>query len=112
MKEKLWDKECERLVRSWLKLNEDSFLSKYNDKVDGMPPTLLKLTGMMPIRAIQLVKYISCVTYNIELRTIQKMRPVTPQEEHDYALLERWERTLNAAIVAHTQEYKDAKWSS
>lgn len=113
MKEKIWDKECERLARSWCKLNEDSFMTKYIDKVDGRPAhELLKLTGMIPIRAIQLVKYVGCVVYNIELRTIEKVRPISLQEREDYTLLGQWEQQLNAAIVANTQEYKDAKWSS
>ena len=109
---KLWDQECERLVRSWCKLNEESYDVRYG-LTEGVQPLskILTCKKMIRVNAIQLHKYVSCIGYNIELSTIAKARIVMNQDKMDYDLLKKWQEDITSAIVTSMQEWKDAKWS-
>lgn len=114
MKDKIWDAECARLVRSWLKLNEDSFTAAYRDKTGG--DTLrdyVTCSKIIKINAVQLVKYVECVSYNIEMHTIMaNLRAITQQEADDYQLLKDWRNSIYTAIISSMSEYKAAKWAN
>ncbi len=112
-RQKLWDQECKRLVRSWAKLNEDSYNAAYDDPMSN-PPLLECITcnNIIRVNALQLVKYVHCVAYNIEMETIfSKMRTPTQQEYDDYELLKAWRSELYQNIVTYSEAYGKLPYS-
>lgn len=100
-------KEAEKLILSWLNMNQMSYNKRYpNDKDDT------NLCGMYystythkPLTAIQLLKYLECVLYNIEIE------PEDIYFKTRLELLKNCTDELTRAIIAQTEEYKHATWS-
>lgn len=105
-------KESQRLVKSWLDLNHRSYQYKYENGKKETSLWQFVNIGLTNVRPLQLLKYIQCVLYNIELYTIKENGgEVTKQEEEDYKLLEVWKEHLAFAIIDKLPEYDKAKWS-
>ena len=98
-------KEAKRLILSWLDLNQRSYNKQYKDDQDN-----INLCGMYspdythaPLTAIQTLKYLQCISYNIEIE---------PEEfKNDLQLLRSCIEDLQSSIIGATDEYKRAKWS-
>lgn len=110
-KNKLWDEESKRLVLSWAKLNEDSYNAAYSNE-GAYLVDFLTCSKLIKVNALQLVKYVHCVAYNIELDTIkQKLRSVTHQEYLDFKLLIDWRAELYKNIVTCSPAYDKLPYS-
>lgn len=97
------EKEGKRLVKSWLYMIEKSYNAKYNDT--GTTVNMLTVK-YVPFKAVQLLKYVQCVLYNIESEGV-----TTKHEQDDATLLELWKTDIMNAIIDQLPEYKEAKWS-
>lgn len=101
------EKEAEKLVLSWLNMNLMSYNKRYPDEKENTD-----LCGMYsptfthkPLTAIQLLKYLECVLYNIE---------IDPTDEYfktRLELLKKCTDELARAIIGNMQIYKNATWS-
>lgn len=107
--------EANRLVKNWAILNELSFNAGYNDT--GLDHyTLIDYNSLWKVDCYQLLKYIDCIIYNIEIETIEQHKPVIVplnwvELKADYELLKTWKYELTRAIVTKRPEYDKAKWS-
>jgi hypothetical protein len=97
--------EAERLIKSWLSLNQESYNRRYPKERDD-----INLCGMYyptfthkPLTSVQTLKYLQCVSYNIEIE------PELLKKDID--LLKNCILDLLQAIVSNSEEYKKATWS-
>lgn len=114
-------KEAGRLIKSWAKLNELSFNVAYNEK--GLTTHKeIRLAAIWKVEAIQLLKYLEAISYNIEIETIElgnsyrrgpvENAPGLPgNAKADYEFLNNWIIDLMCAIIHKTDAYDKAKWS-
>lgn len=105
--------EADRLMSSLYLLNQRSYSAAYReeDKDHDLWKFVRKTMGI-PC-PFQLVKYIQCLLYNIEIDTINSKyeTKVSDQELADHKMIEMWEHQILTAIVGMNNKYKDAKWS-
>lgn len=107
--------EARRWVKNLLRLNLISYNTRYNENErDNLPTTATRTET----KAHQLLKYLQCIDYNIEVETIQKLGSydedrarVNEQDLKDIKLLRDFIQDIQTAIIAQTEEYKTAKWS-
>lgn len=112
--------EATRLIKSWAALNDLSFCVAYNQKGDS----LCEFNGprTYQIIPVQLLKYVECLLYNIELETIaskksyssgtvQNVPNVTNLMREDHALLKAWCGDIKDRIIGNLLEYELAHWS-
>lgn len=108
--------EATRLVTNWAKINELSFNARYND-TGLIHYRQINKSAIWKVDCYQLLKYIDCINYNIEIDTIEKspivkVGSVTWAEfKEDYELLKKWQYELTRAIVTKRTEYDNAEWS-
>lgn len=107
------DKESKRLVKSWLDMNHKSYQYRYEDgKEEASLWQFITKEIVYTLKPLQLLKYIQCVLYNIELDTIKDGEgEVTKQQEDDFKLLDTWREELAFSIINKIPEYDQAKWS-
>lgn len=100
--------ESTRLIKAWINLNDKSYGKKYKKSKNRLPMSEFyrEYSHTGKITATQLLKFVQCLIYNIELEHWRN----SSQEKADYRLLEAWSYDLLNAIVATTQEYKNASW--
>lgn len=104
------DKEQVRLVESWMRLNDLSYCCKYGEAPNKSYKWRRNFTHK-EVTVYQLLKYIQCIRYNIELCTIQEKMEVTDQMRADENLLRIWADDIAHAIVGQIKEYDAADWS-
>jgi hypothetical protein len=101
-----------RMVKSWIELNELSYCARYKSETFE---DLAKLFGEEEhsgeeMRPMQLLKLLQAVLYQIEEKTIEEVKPLSPQQKEDLELLRKWERELMTSIVSNLEEWKKAAW--
>lgn len=109
--------ESIRLVKSWCRLNERSYVAAYRHHGESFDDLSEFITEKQyDVEAVQLVKYLQCIDYNIEDDTIQedeaKEYQLTEQDKADLKLLRAWIPEVNAAIVHQLPKYEEANWSN
>lgn len=109
------------IVTGWAMLNELSYCVAYKEAGQSYHQ-FIRFTRHWDVKPVQLMKYIECLLYNIDLETIKckesftqgevKGAPeVTPAMREMYALLKSWERDIKNAILHALPEYDGAHWS-
>jgi hypothetical protein len=94
------EKEATRLIKTWMYLNDISYEKRYKEQVEKVKftPTFVH----RPMSAIQLLKYMECLEYNIDEE---------PEAfKFEIALLRSFIADLTKAIIHHSTEYNEAKW--
>lgn len=115
------EEETERLIKSWAYLNELTYNVAYNVAGNSMPE-FITFDGARRVNPYQLLKYLSCLHYNIELDTIASKKsyssgPVanvpalTDQMKTDFQLLDNWITDIKNAIINNLMPYELANWS-
>lgn len=115
------EQESERLVKSWQELNILSFCVAYNEMGANKADTI-NFRQTHQVNIYQLLKYITCLIYNIELNTIKRKQSYSQGEvanvpaltefhQEDYALLKAWREDIQAAIIGNIMDYELAHWS-
>lgn len=104
-------------VKNWLWLNEMSWIRRYED---GDKPNLadfLTFRSKKHINTYQMLKYLHCIDYNIEIETIQtgKTGYETPflipdDKMESYRLLKKAIEEIQGVIILEIEEYKEAKY--
>lgn len=109
-KEKDIQKETERLIKSWCNLNELSYCKKYEkhgEQFENLANFIEITFTHKPLNIIQFIKYVQCLTYNIEPEHFT----LTEQQNKDLQLLKKIEVEAMAAYINSLEEYKNANWS-
>jgi hypothetical protein len=104
--------EIERLVKNWLVLNERSYNIKYNDNSEIYLTDFLKLGNSYYVKLVQLIKYLRCIQYNIELCTIEQAYIVSFQDNEDYILLQNIITDLTNNYLTQSEEYEKSNWGN
>jgi hypothetical protein len=91
------NQEATELVKQWFVMNETSYNIRY--KETGTTEDVLQLR-YYPVKPHQLLKYLMCLEYNIELGETKPLK-----------LLRQWINDLMYGIVSDSELYKSAKWS-
>lgn len=99
-----YEAEAERLTRSWLQMNTDSYNKRYKENENLQGVFFIGATHK-PLTALQLLKYIECIEYNIEIKPIYK------QEADDLQLLSDFKTGLMASIICNMEEFKTASYA-
>lgn len=105
-------------VKNWLWLNEMSWIRRYED---GKKPNLadfLTFRSKKHINAYQMLKYLECINYNIEIETIQTGKTghedpflIPDDKMESYKLLKKAIEEIQCVIISQLPEYKNSKWS-
>lgn len=108
----------QQLVKDWLWLNEYSWIRRHDD--DGSKPELhefLSFNHGKKINTYQMLKYLECIRYNIELDTIKTGKTgmedpvIIPQDKlNSYETLVKAIEEIKSAIINELPEYKQTKW--
>lgn len=107
-KDKDIEKESKRLIASWADLNMKSYCLKYkDDDFVSLSDFMSNYPNKKPIKAIQLLKYVECLSYNIEPEHWE----LTAQEKQDLELLNKTKDAIAYAIIGSLPEYEKAAWS-
>jgi hypothetical protein len=106
-------------VKNWLWLNEMSWIRMYED--NGQKPDLvdfLTFRNGKNINTYQMLKYLQCIDYNIEIETIKTGKTghedpfLIPDNIIDsYNLLKKAIEEIQNVIISQLPEYEEAKWS-
>lgn len=120
----LSDNECERFIKELATLNELSYNARYRETDAPILAEFLDLNkGGEKISTLQLLKYLQCIDYNIEVSTIlngyDSSNAMTEDEKRKFKfeygntleLLERSINELQNSIISHLTDYKKLKWS-
>jgi hypothetical protein len=118
-RDRFTEEEAVRWTKNLLLLNCKSYAARYREKLDDLRPFFKDHN--VPIKAVQLLKYLQCIQYNIELRTIENgyseadeksvKFDVTEQDRKDVKLLDDFIRDIQYSIVSQMPEYANAKYS-
>jgi hypothetical protein len=104
------EKEAKRLILSWLAMNQKSYSIKYKETPEEIEKTdltkfyYISTFTHKKLTAIQMLKYLQCVSYNIEIK------PVSEESQNDLNLLERCINELCFSIINQMEDYKKATW--
>lgn len=114
-----WDNEetIKEVVRNWCWLNEWSFNRKYNEPNEKLYKLLnLRFSGPA-CSTYQLLKWLECIRYNIELDTIRQGRTadsskiiISAELLESYKYLEAFIQNVMTTCVSQIPEYKAAEW--
>lgn len=112
------ENQLKKHVCNWLWLNEMSYIRRYQD---GSKPDLgdfLTFKSNANINTYQMLKYLECIKYNIEIETIKtgKTGNETPflipdEKMESYNLLEKASEEIQCTIISQLPKYKSAKWA-
>ena len=103
---KIWE-----IVKTWLKLNECSFDTRYKEPDPRPLVEFLECSFCTIPNTYQFLKWLQCIWYNIEPSTIEEVRTLTEQEREALDFLERLIQEAQAAIIGSLPEYRAATWS-
>ncbi|WP_025144893.1 hypothetical protein [Pedobacter jeongneungensis] len=98
------------LVASWHKLNWDSYEDEYNEsqQLSDRVELLIGITPPPPT-AVQFLKWLHCIRYNINHNCIPRQNS---QSLRDILFLDRLIRDVSKAIIEQLPDYRDASWST
>lgn len=112
------DEGLQSLIKDWLWLNEYSYLRRYREKgKPDMAPFLTFKSSSDTINSYQMLKYLLCIQYNIEISTIKS--GYTGMEDEvlipesvmgSYEVLEKAIQDIQYTIISQLPEYQEAKW--
>lgn len=107
------------VVRDWLYLNELSHSRRYREEEEPNLAAFLTFKGGKKINAYQMLKYLQCLEYNIEIESIktgfdgmQKKINISDTMMHSYKKLNSAIKEISQTIIAQLSEYKKANWSN
>ncbi|MCX2429876.1 hypothetical protein [Pedobacter sp. GR22-10] len=98
------------IVASWHTLNWDSFENEYSEG-EQMPEREELLIGITPPppTAVQFLKWLHCIRYNINHNCIPRQNTTDLQ---DILFLDRLIRDVSKAIIEQLPDYRAALWST
>jgi len=113
------EKEAEEFVKNILHLNEWSYTQRYREPKDISMSESIKLNfAGETIDSIQMLKYLECVHYQIEIETIKKgyngdQNNLIPHAlEKSYEQLDQAIDCIKSTIVREFTNYDQLKWSN
>jgi hypothetical protein len=116
---RLTEKDIKNHVSNWLYLNELSYIRKYKFRKNEKPELkeFLTFRSNYDINPYQMLKYLECIFYNIEIDTIKTGHDGKQAEIvissimiNSYNLLKRAIDEIRQAIIGELPEYKAAEW--
>lgn len=106
-------KELNALTNIWRDLNNESYDAKYqHNGTKEKPVEYDKRPMVKDLTVFQVLKSAECLSYNIEVSTIQQFRELEPIEKRAVMLLVTWIAEMRHAIICELPEYKKATWNA
>jgi hypothetical protein len=106
----LSENQIKELIINWAILNETTYCDKYNEKFEGLHNFIrFKFSGKT-INTYQCLKYLQCLHYNIEEKTI-KTPKLSEEAINALQLLTKGIEEILTNIVALLPEWETAQWS-
>lgn len=99
------------VIRTLCDLNCESYEKRYKEEPDKVKLSefiVFKFTGQT-INTFQMLKYLECIYYNIELDTIN--RPLNELESDSMDCLRNAISEIKSVIIKELPEYQAAKWT-
>lgn len=110
--------EAKRWTKNILLLVYKSYAARYNEELG---PIEFYKTKIHFVNGLQLLKYLECLCYQIEIYTIEhgyneadpsfKKFVLSDQDKTDYKILCDFIADLRICIISQLTDYKNAKWS-
>lgn len=109
---RMTEKQIENTIRILCDLNCESYEKRY--KEEPQSPKLsefivFRFSGKT-INTFQMLKYLECIHYNIEINTIA--RQLTPEEKDAMNVLHKAIEEIKSRIISEMEEYRDAAWTA
>ena len=106
-------------VKNWLYLNELSYNRRYKEESETFLKDFLTFRGAHAIDTYQMLKFLQCIQYNIELETIksgfdgmQKKIILSENLMNSYNLLTFAVEEISQRIISEIPAYKKAEWAN
>lgn len=114
---KLTENTIKKNILNWLWLNEMSYNRRYREDNEPYLHQLMEFKNAETINTYQMLKYLNCIEYNIELNTIETghdgMQPkieIPPDKKESYSILKKAINEIQNVIISEIDEYKNAKY--
>jgi hypothetical protein len=105
-------------VKNLLELNELSFIKRYREEGEPDLGDFLKFDySVNSIETLQLLKYLNCINYNIEIETIKhgyaggEDNKIREDLMDSYELLQKAIQDLSGTVIAELTHYRDLNYS-
>jgi len=105
--------DIEKSVTVWCQFNEMTYTlayRKHGETYDFLYRFLQFRYSRYPATAIQFLKWLECVRYNINEEAIAEIRELQQEETEALQLLDHLIADVQRAIIHSTPEYDAAKW--
>ena len=96
--------DVEKTFETLRNMNHKSYAVRYDEDDDSEELPYAYVPNNVKINEFQLLKYLQCIEYQIELDTMNF------NERRSLSLLKEWIKNLMSGIVYNIKEYKDAEW--
>lgn len=103
--------KIQEFVKTLCVLNEESYCTRYDDKYQKLYSFIKFRFSGGTINTYQLLKYLLCIEYNIEVSTITIKRELTQLEKESLQLLKTAISEIQMNIIGTLPEYEKCKWS-
>lgn len=106
------EEDIKQVIITLCNLNEESFDKRYKQEPDKVKQSkFINLRFDLPkINCFQMLKYLQCINYNIEIETIE--RELTSIEKDSMKILNIAIEEIKQHIISEIPEYKQAQWSN
>lgn len=112
-KNPLTEEQIWNTVKTWLNLNECSYNARYKEEADEHSLTEFLQCSFVydSPNTYQFLKWLECISYNIERSTVEQVRPLSEEETNALKFLDNLIIEAKNAIIGSLPEYKAAEWS-
>lgn len=107
------ENQLKKIVFDWLYLNELSYNRRYREENEPHLNQFLKFKSNVNINTYQMLKYLECIKYNIELDTIETgfsgtEKPIKLKSDilESYEVLKLAIEEIKTTIISSLPEYK------
>jgi len=112
------EKKAGEFVKNILELNELSYIKRYREEKEPVLQNMLKLDLKADsIETLQLLKYLNCINYNIEIDTIKtgcngtENNTIKPELIKSYELMKLAIQELQYTVINELTNYRDLKYN-
>jgi hypothetical protein len=108
---KMTEKQIKNLVKNWLILNELTHVKEYKENVNPYLHELLVFDrSISTINTYQMLKYLECVCYNIDIENIKDL--IDYEKKESFETLKKAIEQISISIIKEIPEYQNAKYST
>ena len=116
---RLTENQLQKTILDWLWLNEMTYNRMYNEQDEPYLGQFVEFKPVETINTFQMLKYLDCIDYNIEIETIKTGRDgeqpkieIPSDKMESYKILCRAIDEIKSAIINEITEYQNAKYAT